>query len=464
MNNSIIALYFFSFMCLALCNRVYVHPFTLFHTGEYVCDDDSVKEEEPSPDESTFIPPTTDCSSVTPEWETGKHKLPNNIQQELEPHQYLAKLINVLGFRLYVKSLKQHSSENLVLSPVSIFETLSIFYMGGSRHTAVDLQKFLGLGSPTDAPKCTSEADGYKVLATLDQIAKLFCLSAGDLETTRSNWIFVDTGIPMSEKFLNDTASFSDFLIVRSVNHSSPLTAKFLINHFISVKTFGKVRTILKDLDQSSNLQFGTGIHLTGLWPKSFGWQCTEMLDFWNEQGEKVSTPMMTHTGQFQYKIDENMKYSVVRLNVHKNAIMLIIQPINGNTLHNLESGLVFDTLSEWMNDLSLRYLKLTIPMLDINESYDLKKALKVLKLDIFETKSAFKKMSKDELTIGELLSHIVFESTTKCEEGQKQVQFSDDSTAEEITVQHPFLLVVMEKTTKALMFFGRVSNPQSST
>ncbi|XP_043931992.1 angiotensinogen [Protopterus annectens] len=465
MNKNIIALYFFSFICLAVCNRVYVHPFNLFATGQYICDDDTVKEEkELSPEESTYVPPTTECSSFTPEWELIKQKLPNKIQEDTDSYKYIALLINVLGFRLYKTSQKQYSSKNLLLSPLSIFETLSIFNMGGSRHTSVDLQKLLGLGKETDGPKCTSEADGLKVLATLDQFVKLFCFSAGDLQIVRSNWIFVDNGISMSDKFLNGTASFSDLLFVRSVNHSTPSTAKSLINQFVYVRTSGKVRSILKDLDQSSNLQFGTGIQLTGLWPKNYGWQHTGMMDFWNEQGEKISVPMMTHTGQFHYKTDEHKKYSVVKLNVHQNVVMLIIQPVDGNTLHNLESSISLETLSEWMNGLSLTHLKLTIPKIDINESYDLKQALKDLKLDIFEKKFAFRKMSKDELTLGKLLSQVLFESTTKCDGGQAHVQQNNDSTVEEVTVQNPFLLAVLEKNTKTVMFFGRIVNPASRT
>lgn len=80
-----------------------------------------------------------------------------------------------------------------------------------------------------------------------------------------------------------------------------------------------------------------------------------EPQEFWVDSNTAISVPMLSVTGTFKYKTDASETFSVIEVPVSKNALLVLLQPINGNDLDKVESKLPLQSVA-WLQDLSPRY------------------------------------------------------------------------------------------------------------
>ena len=128
----------------------------------------------------------------------------------------------------------------------------------------LSLQLLLGLISDTDREDCVSLVDGHKVLKTLRSFNSLVDDGPKD-EITTQVWAFTRQDAQLSEDFIQGTKDFSDTLFIRSVDFSKPKEAEHLVNSFVERTSDGKVKSIFKDLNVSSDLLFITSFNFQGL-------------------------------------------------------------------------------------------------------------------------------------------------------------------------------------------------------
>lgn len=84
--------------------------------------------------------------------------------------------------------------------------------------------------------------------------------------------------------------------------------------------------------------------------------QLKEPQEFWTDSSTKILVPMMSVTGLFQYKRDARKHFSITTIPLTKNALLVLVQPINGNDLNTIESEISLQS-SDWLQDLSPRYI-----------------------------------------------------------------------------------------------------------
>ena len=124
-------------------------------------------------------------------------------------------------------------------------------------------QVFLGLNSGTDREDCVSLVDGHKVLKTLQSINSLVDDGPKD-EITTQVWAFARRDVQLSEDFVRGTQDFSDSSFIRSLEFSKPQEDKQLVNEFVEKTSEGKVKSVFKELDSSSDLLFVTSFNFQG--------------------------------------------------------------------------------------------------------------------------------------------------------------------------------------------------------
>lgn len=82
-----------------------------------------------------------------------------------------------------------------------------------------------------------------------------------------------------------------------------------------------------------------------------------ELQEFWLSPDSKVSVPMMSLTGSFEYKCDDGSNLSVLKIPISKDAFLLILQPANSSDLASAENQYFLKLSSEWLQKLSTRYI-----------------------------------------------------------------------------------------------------------
>uniref|UniRef100_A0A8B9VAJ4 Angiotensinogen n=1 Tax=Anas zonorhyncha TaxID=75864 RepID=A0A8B9VAJ4_9AVES len=355
-------------LCLTVvaCDRVYVHPFSLFSFNKSTCEDMENLAQE---GRKTFVPASIE-SQTTPAYEDDlkdKVKLdtPNLSGRGRQKLSYLKDFVYVLGVRFYSELREAHRGQNVLLSPTSLYGSLVSFYLGASNQTAADLQGLLGFVPPSGDPDCT------------------------------------------------------DLL--------------FAVDVRLAVKA-----------KKASRLK--------------------EPQEFWVDSNTAISVPMLSVTGTFKYKTDASETFSVIEVPVSKNALLVLLQPINGNDLDKVESKLPLQSVA-WLQDLSPRDIKLTLPELKIEDSSDLQELLADMKLPALLGKGAdLSKISDTNLTVRKIINKAFFKLTNdKTDPPEDPTAQKEDSGPLEVTLNKPFLLAVFEEKSRAMLFLGRITNPLQS-
>ncbi|XP_054252774.1 angiotensinogen [Indicator indicator] len=456
-----------SLLCLLVClttvtsDRVYVHPFNLFSFNKSTCEElESLVQEG----KKTFVPISIE-SHTTPAYEddlNNKDELeaPSLNSRGRQELSYLKDSLYVLGRRFYSVLREVRRGQNLLLSLTSLYGSLVSFYLGASNQTAADLQRLLGFIPPSGDPDCTSRVDGHKVLSSLRMIENLIKSSNEELLFSKMLCLFSAPGTALSQQFIQDLLPAADALYARAVDFTNPREAAKQINAFVEAKTEGQSKCLLANTDPSADLLFAVDVRLA-VNAKQVS-QLKEPQEFWVDSNMMVLVPMLSVTGTFKYKTDASGTFSVVEVPLSKTMLLVLLQPINGSDLEHVESQLPLQS-SAWLQELSPREIKLTLPKLTIEDSSDLQELLSDMELPALLGKGAdLSKISDANLTVGKVINKAFFKLSGDgtADQPEDPAAQKEDAVFLDITVNKPFLLAVFEEKSRAMLFLGRVTNP----
>ncbi|KFQ29465.1 Angiotensinogen, partial [Mesitornis unicolor] len=441
------------------CDRVYVHPFIMFCFNKSTCEElESLGQEA----KKTFLPVSIE-SQTTPayEYDLNRDKLeaPSLSIQERQKLSYLKDSVYVLGERFYSTLRDARQGQNVLLSPTSLYGSLVSFFLGASNQTATDLQSLLGFVPPSGDRDCTSRVDGHKVVSSLRTIESLVKSRDEKLLFSKMLCLFSAPGVPLSQLFMQDLLPSADALYARAVDFTNPSEAAKQINAFVEAKSEGQSKCLLTDIDPSTDLLFVVDVRLAANVKQAS--QLKEPQEFWVDSHTKVSVPMLSVTGTFKYKTDASGTFLVVEVPISKTALLVLLQPINGSDLEHVESTLPWQ-YAAWLQQLSPREIKLTLPELTIEGSSDLQELLADMELPELLGKGAdLCKISNTNLTVGKVINKAFFKLTSDgADQPEGPLAQKEDVGFLEITLNKPFLLAVCEEKSRAMLLLGRVTNP----
>ncbi|KAJ1155439.1 hypothetical protein NDU88_008169 [Pleurodeles waltl] len=461
MNSRLILLCLTACIALSVCNRVYVHPFHLFAYNQSTCEK-LERENQTTSEEKIFIPILIDSKNTAEE--EGLRDRFSLESQSLGPkgHQrllYLTKLVNILGFRFFGAWKEMHKMETVLLSPTNLYGALVSFYLGASKNTSDDLQEFLGF--PSGGSNCTSKLDGHIVFSSLKAIDSLLLSKEDNIDASKLAFLFVTPGMHLSGAYVYDLVPSADALYVRAVGFSDPAQATEKINSFFNGRISRKGRPLLTSVDPSTTLMYASYMHFKGKVKNAY--PVADPQDFWVDNSRKISVPMMSVTGTFQFKHDDRQNLFVIRVPLSENDFLLLVQPTHGKTLEQIESTLSANSYASLFENLRSRSVHLTLPKLAIENTYDVQDILANMKLPTLIGKKAdLSRISNADIRVGKIMNKVYFEleDSGVVTEEPKNPPREDVRMRLTIKLQHPFLLAVYEGSSKALLFLASVRNP----
>ncbi|KAM7385441.1 hypothetical protein PAMP_001524 [Pampus punctatissimus] len=446
------------YLSASQANRVYVHPFHLFAAENVSCE--TLQTQTAKPLQTLPVAPL-DIEVLTPDSRDPSNQ-DGQRQNITQRTAVLAELLNSLGLRMYQALSRKQSSTNTLLSPVNTFGSLVTFYLGASKKTASLFQLLLGLSSGTDGEDCVSLVDGHKVLKTLQSINSLVDDGPKD-EITTQVWAFTRQDAQLSEDFIQGTQDFSDSSFIRAVDFSVPQKAEQLVNSFVDKTSDGKVKSIFKDLNSSSNILFITSFNFQGNWRTAFQPEKTSLQEFHVDETTTVMTPLMTHTGQYYYLNDKVRRCTVVKLSLSKRSYMLLVLPHEGTNLHDIESKLRTDLMSGWHQSLQEGLLELSLPKFSMSSVTDLRDLLANMNPEIeaklLGSQAEFSQLSNSKpFTIDKAVNKVLFEMSEEGAVPQDKTQ--ERGIPLKLSINRPFFFSVIEGDSNAILMLGKITNP----
>ncbi|KAK8936393.1 Serpin-ZXB [Platanthera zijinensis] len=358
---------------------------------------------------------------------------------------------------------------NFVFSPLSLVAALSLTSSGARGETLRELLSFLG------SPNLDHLHSASVHLAE--------AVRAGDRELTLSfvNGAWVDRSMAANPSFVAVAASVYGATIepVDFIHQASVEEKK--VNNWIEEKTNGIIKNLIPDgtINHSTRLILANALYFKGKWNDKFDNSMTETDKFYLLNGSTIQTPFMSsREDQF---ISSHAGFQVLKLPYKKEEddrdsrsfSMLLFLPNERNGLHDLMRRIVSapNFVEEHVPRRRVDVGRFMVPKFKISFYFEASNVLKQLGLkSIFSSSSAdLGGMCLESSRVGQLfVSSILHKAAIEVDE--------EGTTAAAATViamklmcyippvdfvaDHPFIFVVREDKTGAILFFGHVVNP----
>ncbi|XP_060117106.1 alpha-1-antitrypsin-like [Heteronotia binoei] len=390
------------------------------------------------------------------------HEHPEDDQHPAESHQEsghlpclkIAPSSAEFAFNFYRQIASQASGKNILFSPVSISTAFMLVTLGAKGTTLDQIVSGIGFNHSVISKKEIN--DGFHhLLQLLNRPDAHIDLSVG-------NALFSTDKFPVRQEIVDDARNLFQADIMPA-NFQNSEDAVNQINSYIEKKTHGKLVDFLKGLDQDTKMVLVNYIFMKGYWEKPFIPEFTWKRDFFVNNKTTVQVDMMERTGYYSSYHDKELGCEVVRIPYQGSASALFILPEEGK-LNQVEQALGRETLLKWETSAEEWFLDLSLPKVSLRTSVDVKEIFQGLgvtevftdyaNLSVFTEQCPLKiskAIHKAHLNIHENGTEAV---ATTFIEAVPQMDPPD------LTFNKPFLLLIVEHLTRAILFMGRIVNP----
>lgn len=400
--------------------------------------------------------------------EVAQSEKPRNPSPEV-PAADLAELVSgntAFALDLY-RLLSAEKAENLFYSPYSISVALAMTYAGARGETEQQMANALRFTLPQERL--------HPAFNALDQyFTSQGQQSQGGEEGTPfrlhiANALWGQQGYEFLAAFL-DTLALNYGAGLRLVDFSSdPEAARQTINQWVSEQTEQKIKDLipLGAIDPLTRLVLTNAIYFNAAWRYPFQQDATTQEPFTLLNGDKVTVPMMKLSKSLLYAAGEG--YQLVSLPYAGDRLeMVVILPAEGQ-FEAIQTQLTPEWLAQALSARQSRTVNLSFPKFKFEADFSLVEALKTLGMPIaFQPDQAdFSGMDgKRDLYIGEVLHKAyvsVDEVGTEAAAATAVIMELTAAMPEEpvtLTVDRPFLFLIRDLQTGALLFVGQVLQP----
>ena len=216
---------------------------------------------------------------------------------------------------LFNKMNKEKKGENLIISPLSIFQALSLATNGAKSETQLEMLDLLQANDIDELNEIN-----YKILSTFKEFTTIDIANA------------VMTKFTPLEDFANVAKKY--------LSPIEPLKSVEQVNNWCSNKTHGKIDKILEELDPNTLMIILNAVYFKGEWTSKFDSRSTRELPFYNLGTEKKNIDTMVQIDHFRYYEDKKVQAIELRF-IEDYMSAIIILPAEGNDINKY-----IDTLS----------------------------------------------------------------------------------------------------------------------
>ena len=363
---------------------------------------------------------------------------------------------NQFAIELYQQINKQPKQldKNVFFSPYSLSTAMAMLYIAAEGETKQQIQKTfhyppLAILNPNSA-------------ALYNQFNKPN--PNYDLSTVNNLWMRQD--LSPSQTYLDTVQRYYGGQVTNLDFKNSPESSRQIINKTIAKHTKQMIPELLAkgSIESSTATVLTTAVYFKSEWAKPFGVQGGTR-PFHNLDGTMSSQEMMYKTAYFDYM--ENEHIQMVELPYKSNDLsMLIILPKSKEpaAIQKLVADLNSNQVSQWTKQLENQEIFLVMPKFKLQESYSMKPILANMGMPIaFDSRANYSLFNdKLPLKVDSVIHKAVVEvdekGTVAAAATGIGVQLVMATHKAEITADHPFMFMIKDNKTDAILFLGQVN------
>jgi len=342
---------------------------------------------------------------------------------------------------------------NLIFSPFNIASALSMALAGARGQTAAEMAAVLDKLPPG---------------AVVDQLVKDANTGGNQLLTANGLWVQRDFPILSDFKQLMETqyrAPLSELDFAKN-----PEQARAAINDWTAQHTKGKIRELFGpgSLGPANRLVLTSAIYFYGKWRSAFPAKATKPAPFRAGSGA-VNADFMNQTGTFGY--GETPSAQILEMQYAGTPVVFdVVLPKSDTGIADLDTSIDPDKLAEWLGAIHPRTVEVALPKFRAESEFSLQEALSRMGMPTaFTSQADFSGIDgRRDLAIS-AVRHKAFVDVS--EEGTEAAAATGVAVAlvamktPQRTVfraDHPFLFLIRDTHSGAILFAGRLMNPKS--
>ncbi|MBX9923733.1 MAG: serpin family protein [Rhabdochlamydiaceae bacterium] len=356
--------------------------------------------------------------------------------------------INNFASSLYEKTLSS-SDKNEIFSPYSLFQGLSMVYLGAQGKTQHEMQIALALDS--------SQEEFLTSLQTLNH----------DLSATAklriANRVWIDDRLEVFTSYQEKLTSLE--ASIRSLSFSDSAKSCGTINRWISEQTQGKIPRLLSPQDISANTRMVlvNAISFQDSWRNPFPPRDTHKADFTSLSGETKLVSMMEQEKLFPYYETEETQLLLLPFKSERFACFIILPK---NSLRATEAELQQASFGDWIEQTTMTRVAVQMPRFTLRCKYPMLPMLSKLGIrQAFSRSADFSLISKEHLQVENVLHEAFFALDENGVSAAAATGVITGITSVVVrpthpisfTANHPFLFGVVDLNSNVMLFLGKI-------
>jgi len=393
--------------------------------------------------------------------------------QEVKPQEYspiklglksqeILQSSNKFGINLF-KNIVSASDEpgNIMISPLSVSQALGMTWNGARGATRDEMTEMMGFSVDNDTELNESNKTIREALLNADNLVK----------TNIANSIWYRNTFHINQGFVDVDKKFYD-AEVKALDFTDTESSKKTINNWVNDKTKGKIPKIVDEITADHIMFLINAVYFKGKWKYEFKKDNTVDEPFHFADGKTENVKMMVQETDLNYfKTSNSQGVALPYGNGHFRMIVLL--PDEDITLKEYVSELNESTITDNINSFRQNKVNVWLPKFKFECNLALKEPLKELGM-----KSAFLDGVADLSGMGTPSNLVVSKvkhktfveveeegteaaAVTSVEIGVTSIGPGENHTIPFI-VNRPFLFLIQEKDTGAILFMGQVYEPRN--
>ncbi|XP_063697881.1 serine protease inhibitor 42Dd-like [Culicoides brevitarsis] len=335
-------------------------------------------------------------------------------------------------------------SSNVVISPFSIEQSLSIIALAANGNTSTELQALLGHKSDFLLESLSSHSKSY----------------------ITANRVYVYSDRSLNEEFQSTIEKRVGYAVAESIDFRNNYRAALKINGWIANQTDQKIQDLINPdaITGDTRVVLVNAIYFKGNWKYKFEKENTFTDDFYVTETQKKPMEFMQLKTDFRYNEFKDLDATCVELPYEdENVAMYVVLPRKRTGLKDvLQKFYKIDFHTEIVENLIEQKVDVTLPRFTTEFSTNLNTALKKMGAKtIFSGKADFSNLvnSPEPIELSEVIHKAVLEVN---EDGVVGAAATEEvlvsrcaPICEYLEADHPFLYVIYDRNARQMLFLG---------
>lgn len=377
---------------------------------------------------------------------------------------------------LFTKYEDSSITENIFISPSSIYHTLMLAYFGALGETQAELARGLGFGGLTKSQVLKTYMFDAAYQAVRERTPGL------GYTFLHANKLYFEREVKLNECLrlvLADQIEAVDF-------KGKPEEARVNMNTWVETLTKGNIKDLVPAgyVDYSTRAAIVNAAYFKGDWQSQFKPENTKLGNFYVKRDQIRMVNFMKQEGAFNYYTSEELQAHVVELPYEGDhvSMVIILPPFLDDGLQETVARLSPETMSGVMAEIKSGFYKMdklsvTLPKFSVRGSLELAEPLAALNISrLFGPGSNLTGFIDLEATPVDQVDSVQLDSAVHkafievTEEGSEAAaatallgfRSARPLIHTQFTANHPFLFLIYDKQVDTILFFGVYQHPPS--